>query len=100
MTGVEYHVLHVQEPILYVIRKANRQSHNSCTFVAKFSNLDACTWLPCSDPIGPLLRPGGRGLPVPRSVVDHQLKTGELAKQRLLSNINAYSAALCRKPSQ
>lgn len=30
MTGVEYHVLHVQEPILYVIRKANRQSRDSC----------------------------------------------------------------------
>jgi hypothetical protein len=28
MTGVEYHVLHVQEPILYVIRKANRQAHD------------------------------------------------------------------------
>ena len=26
MTGVEYHVLHVQEPILYVIRKVNRQA--------------------------------------------------------------------------
>lgn len=36
MTGVEYILLHVQEPILYVIRKQHRHNSNLVTPIADF----------------------------------------------------------------
>lgn len=36
MTGVEYVLLHVQEPILYVIRKQHRHSQGQVTPLAEY----------------------------------------------------------------
>lgn len=36
MTGVEYILLHVQEPILYVIRKQHRHNSNQVTPLADY----------------------------------------------------------------
>lgn len=36
MTGLEYILLHVQEPILYVIRKQHRHSQNVASAIADY----------------------------------------------------------------
>jgi len=55
MTGIEYMLLHVQDPILYVIRKAYRQSKDK----GKYRKYHACVNIVCvvyfSDSIGGLL---------------------------------------------
>ena len=38
MTGIEYSLLLVQEPILYIIRKVHRQSPDKCKHAGSFHN--------------------------------------------------------------
>lgn len=68
-------LLHVQEPILYVIRKVHRQAPDRGKNVPLLFRLVVAFFF--SDPSGRLLRPGGCGVSVSGHLVNHQLKTSK-----------------------
>ena len=82
MIGTEYSLLHVQDPILYVIRKAHRQSTDKGAGLKKLSRSHSPMLLftkifYSSDAVSGLLHTGRCGLPVPRPGNGDQCTSGK-----------------------
>ena len=81
MIGTEYSLLHVQDPILYVIRKAHRQSTDKGAGLKKLSRSHSpmllFTIFFSSDAVSGLLHTGRCGLPVPRPGNGDQCTSGK-----------------------
>ena len=84
MKGIEYMLLHVQEPILYVVRKVHRQAPDKGAYVRGYIDKMQCSGLSwfcvlytsLSYPSRKLLYSERNRVPVSGPVVYHQLKIG------------------------